>query len=39
MEYTLGRPSWLEACIAEQLAVRHGVGILDQTSFGKLRLA
>ena len=38
MEYTLGRPNWLDACIAEQLAVRHGVGILDQTSFGKLRV-
>jgi glycine/D-amino acid oxidase-like deaminating enzyme/glycine cleavage system aminomethyltransferase T len=38
MEYTLGRPNWLEACVAEQLAVRQGVGIFDQTSFGKLRV-
>jgi len=38
MQYTLGRPSWLEACIAEQLAVRRAVGIFDQTSFGKLRV-
>ena len=38
MRYTLGRPDWLEACIAEQTAVREAVGIFDQTSFGKLRL-
>ena len=38
MEYTLGRPNWLDACIAEQRAVRQAVGILDQTSFGKLRV-
>ena len=38
MEYTLGRPNWLQACIAEQRAVRQGVGIFDQTSFGKLRV-
>jgi glycine/D-amino acid oxidase-like deaminating enzyme/glycine cleavage system aminomethyltransferase T len=36
MEYTLGRPNWLAAMIEEQLAIRNGVGILDQTSFGKL---
>lgn len=36
VEYTLGRPNWLDACIAEQRAVREGVGIFDQTSFGKL---
>jgi 4-methylaminobutanoate oxidase (formaldehyde-forming) len=38
MEYTLGRPNWLPAVIEEQLAIRNGVGILDQTSFGKLRV-
>jgi len=36
MEYTLGRPNWLDACIAEQRAVREAVGVFDQTSFGKL---
>ena len=36
MEYTLGRPNWLPAVIEEQLAIRKAVGILDQTSFGKL---
>ena len=38
MEYTLGRPNWLGAVIEEQLAIRKAVGILDQTSFGKLRV-
>ena len=38
MQYTLGRPNWLDAVIEEQRAIRKGVGILDQTSFGKLRL-
>ena len=38
MEYTLGRPNWLEAMCQEQLAIRNAVGILDQTSFGKLRV-
>jgi 4-methylaminobutanoate oxidase (formaldehyde-forming) len=38
MQYTLGRPNWLEACIAEQLAIRNTAGVLDQTSFGKLRV-
>jgi glycine/D-amino acid oxidase-like deaminating enzyme/glycine cleavage system aminomethyltransferase T len=36
MQYTLGRPNWLDAVIEEQLAIREAVGILDQTSFGKL---
>ena len=36
MEYTLGRPNWLAAVSEEQLAIRNAVGILDQTSFGKL---
>ncbi len=36
--YTLGRPNWLDAMCEEQLAIRSAVGILDQTSFGKLRV-
>jgi glycine cleavage system aminomethyltransferase T/glycine/D-amino acid oxidase-like deaminating enzyme len=38
MQYTLGRPNWLSAVAEEQLAIRNAVGILDQTSFGKLRV-
>ncbi len=38
MQYTLGRPNWLDAVIEEQKAVRNAVGIFDQTSFGKLRV-
>jgi 4-methylaminobutanoate oxidase (formaldehyde-forming) len=38
MKYTLGRPNWLPALIEEQIAIRKAVGILDQTSFGKLRV-
>jgi glycine/D-amino acid oxidase-like deaminating enzyme/glycine cleavage system aminomethyltransferase T len=38
MEYTLGRPNWLDALVDEQRAIRNAVGILDQTSFGKLRV-
>jgi 4-methylaminobutanoate oxidase (formaldehyde-forming) len=38
IEYTLGRPNWLPALVEEQLAVRNAVGVLDQTSFGKLRV-
>jgi len=38
MQYTLGRPGWLDAVIEEQRAVRNAVGIFDQTSFGKLRV-
>jgi glycine/D-amino acid oxidase-like deaminating enzyme/glycine cleavage system aminomethyltransferase T len=38
-KYTLGRPEWLESVIQEQQAVRNAVGIFDQTSFGKLRVA
>ena len=36
LQYTLGRPNWLDACIAEQRAVRGAAGVFDQTSFGKL---
>lgn len=35
-QYGFGRPNWLDACIEEQLAVRQGVVVFDQTSFGKL---
>jgi 4-methylaminobutanoate oxidase (formaldehyde-forming) len=38
MAYTLGRPNWLSSMVEEQLAIRRHVGILDQTSFGKLRV-
>jgi len=38
MQYTLGRPNWLASVIQEQRAVRHAVGVFDQTSFGKLRV-
>jgi glycine/D-amino acid oxidase-like deaminating enzyme/glycine cleavage system aminomethyltransferase T len=38
VQYTLRRPNWLDAVIEEQLAIRKAVGILDQTSFGKLRV-
>jgi 4-methylaminobutanoate oxidase (formaldehyde-forming) len=38
MQYTLGRPNWLPAVIEEQRAIRTAAGILDQTSFGKLRV-
>jgi 4-methylaminobutanoate oxidase (formaldehyde-forming) len=38
MQYTLGRPNWLASVIREQEAIRSAVGILDQTSFGKLRV-
>ena len=34
--HTLGRPGWLDACNAEQRAVRGAVGMFDQSSFGKL---
>jgi 4-methylaminobutanoate oxidase (formaldehyde-forming) len=36
MQYTLGRPNWLEAVNEEQVAVRNAVGLFDQSSFGKL---
>ncbi|MDA0225384.1 MAG: FAD-dependent oxidoreductase, partial [Proteobacteria bacterium] len=39
MQYTLGRPNWLDACIAEQQAVRNAAGLFDQSSFGKLQVS
>jgi glycine/D-amino acid oxidase-like deaminating enzyme/glycine cleavage system aminomethyltransferase T len=35
-KYTLRRPAWLDAVNEEQRAIRTAVGVLDQTSFGKL---
>jgi glycine/D-amino acid oxidase-like deaminating enzyme/glycine cleavage system aminomethyltransferase T len=35
-EYTLRRPGWLDAVIEEQRAIRTAVGVIDQSSFGKL---
>lgn len=35
LEYTWGKPSWLAACVDEQLACRHDVAVFDQTSFSK----
>jgi len=35
-EYSYGRQNWFEHSAAEHRAVRDGVGIFDQTSFGKI---
>lgn len=35
LDYTWGRPAWLEACVAEQEATRSAVAVFDQTSFSK----
>ena len=35
LEYSWGRPAWLEASCAEQRACRTGVAVFDQTSFSK----
>lgn len=35
LEYSWDRPSWLDACAAEQRACRTGVAVFDQTSFSK----
>ena len=37
-EYSYGRQNWFAHAAAEHRAVREGVGLLDQTSFGKFRL-
>jgi len=39
MRYGWGRQGWFAASAAEHRAVREGVGLLDQSSFGKLRVA
>ncbi len=37
-EYSYGRQNWFEHAAREHHAVRTGVGIFDQSSFGKFRL-
>nr|BFE58007.1 FAD-dependent oxidoreductase [Dactylosporangium thailandense] len=39
VEYTWGKPGWLEWSAAEQRATRESVAVFDQTSFGKLLVA
>lgn len=36
--YTWGRPNWFENQRAEHMALREGVGLLDMSSFGKIRV-
>lgn len=36
--YTWGRANWFENQRAEHMALREGVGLLDMTSFGKIRV-
>jgi glycine cleavage system T protein len=36
--YTWGRPNWFENQRAEHTALREGVGLLDMSSFGKIRV-
>ena len=36
LDYTWGRPEWLEWSAAEQTATRERVAVFDETSFGKL---
>ncbi|SFC50030.1 4-methylaminobutanoate oxidase (formaldehyde-forming) [Nocardioides terrae] len=35
LDYSWDRPSWLDACIAEQREVRTNVAVFDETSFSK----
>ncbi len=35
LDHTWGRPTWLDACVAEQVACRTDVAVFDQTSFSK----
>jgi glycine cleavage system T protein len=37
-EYSYGRQNWFEHSAAEHMAIREGVGLLDQTSFAKFLL-
>jgi 4-methylaminobutanoate oxidase (formaldehyde-forming) len=37
-EYSYGRQNWFEHSAAEHVAVRTGVGLFDQSSFGKLHV-
>jgi sarcosine dehydrogenase len=36
---SFGRPNWFDAVGAEHLAVRGGVGLIDQTSFAKFEIS
>lgn len=36
--YSWGRQNWFENSRAEHMALREGVGLLDMTSFGKIRV-
>jgi len=36
LDYTWGRPTWLEWSVAEQVATRTAVALYEETSFGKL---
>lgn len=36
--YDWGRQNWFDNCRAEHMALRTGVGLLDMTSFGKIRV-
>ncbi len=36
--YSWGRQNWFDNQRAEHLAVRHGVGLFDMSSFGKIRV-
>ncbi|MFW2543085.1 GcvT family protein [Primorskyibacter sp. 2E107] len=36
--YSWNRPNWFENSRAEHMALREGVGLLDMTSFGKIRV-
>ena len=37
-EYTWGRPNWFKNSRSEHMALRETVGLLDMTSFGKIRV-
>ncbi len=37
-EYTWGRPNWFQNARDEHMALRETVGLLDMTSFGKIRV-
>lgn len=39
VDYTWGKPSWLTACAAEQIACRTEVAVFDQTSFSKYEVS
>ncbi|EWT00751.1 FAD-dependent oxidoreductase [Intrasporangium oryzae NRRL B-24470] len=39
LEYSWDRPSWVDWCVAEQVATREAVAVFDQTSFSKYLVA